>query len=87
MLGAVYMMYLKKKVTNRRPYLSLKQGMIIVWVVGLLCILLTQISHWTYWLCIFLSGMSVGYFFIYIPKFIEIKNYLTDLMKDYETEK
>ena len=34
-----------------------------------------------------LSGMSVGYFFIYIPKFIEIKNYLTDLMKDYETEK
>ena len=72
-LGAVYMMYLKKKVTNRRPYLSLKQGMIIVWVVGLLCI--------------FLSGMSVGYFFIYIPKFIEIKNYLTDLMKDYETEK
>ena len=29
-LGAVYMMYLKKKVTNRRPYLSLKQGMIIV---------------------------------------------------------
>ena len=86
-LGAVYMMYLKKKVTNRRPYLSLKQGMIIVWVVGLLCILLTQISHWTYWLCIFLSGMSVGYFFIYIPKFIEIKNYLTDLMKDYETEK
>lgn len=37
-LGAVYMMYLKKKVTNRRPYLSLKQGMIIVWVVGLLCI-------------------------------------------------
>ena len=46
-----------------------------------------QISHWTYWLCIFLSGMSVGYFFIYIPKFIEIKNYLTDLMKDYETEK
>ena len=31
--------------------------------------------------------MSVGYFFIYIPKFIEIKNYLTDLMKDYETEK
>ena len=86
-LGAVYMMYLKKKVTNRRPYLSLKQGMIIVWVVGLLCILLTQISHWTYWLCIFLSGMSVGYFFIYIPKFIEIKNYLTDLMKDYGTEK
>ena len=86
-LGAVYMMYLKKKVTNRRPYLSLKQGMIIVWVVGLLCILLTQISHWTYWLCIFLSGMSVGYFFIYIPKFIEIKNYLTDLMKDYKTEK
>ena len=86
-LGAVYMMYLKKKVTNRRPYLSLKQGMIIVWVVGLLCIILTQISHWTYWLCIFLSGMSVGYFFIYIPKFIEIKNYLTDLMKDYGTEK
>ena len=36
-LGAVYMMYLKKKVTNRRPYLSLKQGMIIVWVVGLFC--------------------------------------------------
>ena len=37
-LGAVYMMYLKKKVTNRRPYLSLKQGMIIVWVVGLLAL-------------------------------------------------
>lgn len=86
-LGALYMMYLKKKVTNRRPYLALKQGMIIVWIVGLLCITLTQISHWTYWLCIFLAGMSVGYFFLYIPKFIEIKNYLADLMKDYEAQK
>ncbi len=82
-LGAFYMMYLKKKVTNRRPYLALKQGMIVVWVVGLIGVTLTQISHWTYWLCIFLAGMSVGYFFIYIPKFIEIKNYLTNLMKEY----
>lgn len=60
--------------------------MIIVWVVGLYVFFDSDFPL-TYWLCIFLSGMSVSYFFIYIPKFIEIKNYLTDLMKDYETEK
>lgn len=83
-LGALYMMYLKKKVTSRRPYLALKQGMIVVWVVGLLGVSLTEIAHWTYWLCIFLAGMSVGYFFVYIPRFIETKNYLADVMKDYK---
>lgn len=86
-LGALYMMYLKRKVTNRRPYLALKQGMIVVWVVGLIGVTLTAVAHWTYLLCIFLAGMSVGYFFLYIPKFIEIKNYLTNLMNDYNEQK
>lgn len=85
-LGAIYMMYLKKKVTSRRPYLALKQGMIVVWVVGLLGVGLTEIPHWTYWLCIFLAGMSVGYFFVYIPRFIETKNYLVEVMKDYNNK-
>lgn len=78
-IGALYMKYLQKKVTGRRPYLALKQGMIVVWVVSSIGILLTQTPHWTYWLCILLVAMSVGYFYFYIPKFIEIKNYLAEL--------
>lgn len=77
--GSFYIKYIKAKVTGKRPYLAVKQGMIVVWVTGSIGILLTQISHWTYWLCIALVGMSVGFFFFYIPQFIEIKNYLADV--------
>ena len=73
--------------TNRRPYLSLKQGMIIVWVVGLLCILFDSDFPLDLLALYFPVRNECRLLLYYIPKFIEIKNYLTDLMKDYEIRK
>lgn len=80
--GIIYMKFLSKKITSRRQYLSLKQSMIVVWVIGLIGVALTMTAHWTYYLCIFLAAMSIGYFFIYIPRFIETKIYLAEILKD-----
>lgn len=77
--GLLYAFYVRKKITGKRNYLTVKQGMSVAWCVSLLGMLLTAFPHWTYLMCVFIVMMNVSFFARYLPRYIEIRDYLSKL--------
>ena len=78
-IGVFYAFFVRKKVTGKRNYLATKQGMAVAWGVSAIGVLMTVFPHWTYYMCVFIVMMNIGFFAFYIPRFIEIRQYLSTL--------
>ena len=77
--GALYAKMLVRKITSKKQYLGCRTPSLVVWVLVLFCVVFTSAElSWAFLLSILMLGYSAGYFWFYLPRYIEINNEIAE---------
>ena len=78
-LGRLYANVLLKKVTSKSQYMGCRRPAAVVWVLIIICTLLSRAAFsWAFLLCFLMIGYSAGFFWFYLPHYIEISNQIVE---------